>query len=306
MDLTPVILLVVFGLQQGITIGVAANGELITEKAGILNIGIEGVMLTSAFFAAAVNFWLGRSLGGSSAYVGLAVGMATGVGMNLVLAFLATKLHVDQVIAGIGINIFALGLTFAMLQGFFVLEGTPISNAIAPLFTIGGLTNGLAPKVSPLMPVLFVLPVLVYIFLNRTKFGLHIRAVGENPKAAEAAGIDVVKTRIIATGLGGALLGLGGSYLTVDFFNSFTPDITAGIGFIALAAVIAGGWNPAYVLGMSILFGASVGLSFVLQVTGPEFYIISMLPYMMTVAVLGIASKRLRPPSALALPYQKE
>lgn len=306
MDLTPFILLVVFGLQQGITIGIAANGELITEKSGVLNIGIEGVMLISAFSAAAVNFWLGRSLGGSSAYLGLLAGMATGVAMNFIFAFLATKIHVDQVIAGIGINIFALGITFALLQGYFVLEGTPLSHSIAPLFTVGGLANGIAPKVSPLMPVLFVLPVAVYILLGRTKFGLHIRAVGENPKAAEAAGIDVVRTRIAATALGGALLGLGGSYLTVDFFNSFTPDITAGIGFIALAAVIAGGWNPAYVLGMSILFGASVGLSYVLQVTGPEFYLISMLPYMMTVAVLAIASKRLRPPAALALPYKKE
>jgi len=306
MDITPFILLIVFGLQQAITIAIAAHGELVTEKSGILNIGIEGVMLMSAFTAAAVDFELGPSLGGASAYAGLAAGMITGVGMNFVFAFLSTKIHVDQVIAGIGINIFAVGITYVLLQRYFILDGTPIANSIPPIFTIGGLAQGIAPKVSPLMVVMFVLPVLVYVFLGRTKFGLHIRAVGENPKAAEAAGIDVVRTRLAATALGGALLGMAGSYITVDFLNSFTPDVTGGIGFIALAAVIAGGWTPVYVLGMSILFGASLGLSFVLEVTGPAFYLLSMLPYIMTVAVLGIASKRLRPPAALAVPYKKE
>jgi len=307
-DLTPVVLLVVFGLQWAIPIAIAADGELVTEKSGILNIGIYGVMVFGGFAAAVVDYTMGHSLGWASPYAGLAAGMAAGVGVNLLFAFLSTKIHVDQVIAGIGINIFAVGMTYVLLQKFFVIDGTPIANSIAPIFTVSGLANGIAPKISPLMVAMFVLPVLVYLFLGRTKFGLHIRAVGENPKAAEAAGIDVVRTRITATAIGGALLGLGGAYLTVDYFNSFIPDPTGTLfpGFIALAAVIAGGWSPAYVLGMSILFGGSVGLRFVLVEPGALVYLTYMLPYLVTVAVLGVASKRLRPPAALAVPYKKE
>jgi general nucleoside transport system permease protein len=274
----------------------------------VLNIGIYGVMVIGGFAAAVANYQTGQVLGPASPYFGLLAGMAAGVGVNLLFAFLATKIHVDQVIAGIGINIFAVGITYVLLQRFYVIDGTPISNSVVPLFTVGGLSQGIAPKISPLLVVMFVLPVLVYLFLGRTKLGLHIRAVGENPKAAEAAGIDVVKTRLTATAIGGSLLGLGGAYLTVDFFNSFIPDPTGTLfpGFIALAAVIAGGWSPAYVLGMSILFGGCVGLRFVLIAPGALVYLTYMLPFVMTVAVLGIASKRLRPPAALAVPYQKE
>jgi len=308
MDLTPFVLLIVFGLQWAIPIATAADGELVTEKSGILNIGIYGVMVISGFAAAVANYQTGQALGSSSAYVGLLAGMAAGVGVNFLFAFLATKIHVDQVIAGIGINIFAVGITYVLLQRFYEIDGTPISNSVAPLFTVGGLSQGIAPKISPLMVVMFVLPVLVYLFLARTKLGLHIRAVGENPQAAEAAGIDVVKTRLTATAIGGSLLGLGGAYLTVDFFNSFIPDPTGTVfpGFIALAAVIAGGWSPPYVLGMSVLFGACVGLRFVLIAPGALVYLTYMLPFVMTVAVLGVASKRLRPPAALGVPYKKE
>jgi general nucleoside transport system permease protein len=308
MDLTPFILLVVFGLQRAIPIAIAADGELVTEKSGVLNIGIYGVMVISAFVAAAADYATGISVGVNSAYVGLAAGMAAGIVMNFVFAFLATKVHVDQVIAGIGINIFAVGITYVFLQRFYKIDGTPIANTLRPLFSVGGLAQGLTLKISPLMAAMFILPVLVFIFLGRTKLGLHIRAVGENPKAAEAAGIDVVKTRLIATALGGSLLGMAGSYFTVDFNSSFTPDPTGSIipGFIALAAVIAGGWTPSYVLGMSVLFGATVGLQDVLNVPGALIYLVVMLPYIVTVAVLGVASKQLRPPAALATPYKKE
>jgi simple sugar transport system permease protein len=308
MDLTPYILLIVFGLQWAIPIAIAADGELVTEKSGVLNIGIYGTMVIGGFAAAVVDYQTGPSLGAASPYAGLLAGMVAGIAVNFLLSVLATKIHVDQVIAGIGINIFAVGITYVLLQKYYVIDGTPIANSIAPIFTISGLAQGIAPKVSPLMVAMFVFPVLVFIFLGRTKLGLHIRAVGENPKAAEAMGINVVRTRMIATTIGGAFLGMGGAYLTVDFFNSFIPDPTGTLfpGFIALSAVIAGGWNPAYVLGMSILFGASVGLKFVLVAPGASVYLTYMLPYLITVIVLGIASKRLRPPTALGVPYKKE
>ncbi len=308
MDLSFLILLIVFGLQKAIPISIAADGELITEKSGVLNIGIYGVMVIAAFVAAAVDYTAGPALGASSAYAGLLGGMAAGVGMNFIFAFLSTKVHVDQVIAGIGINIFAVGITYVLLQRFYTIDGTPIANTLTPLFSVGGITQGLTLKISPLMAIMFVLPVLVFVFLGRTKLGLHIRAVGENPKAAEAAGIGVVRTRLIATAIGGALLGMGGAYFTIDFNSSFTPDPTGTIipGFIALAAVIAGGWTPSYVFGTSVLFGVTVALQYVLTLPGALIYLVTMLPYIVTVVVLGIASKRLRPPAALASPYKKE
>ena len=308
MDLTPLVLLVVFGLQNAIPIGIAAQGELITEKSGILNIGIYGAMAIPAFVAAATNLALGPTLHGGSAYAGLLAAMVTGAALNFVFAFLATKIHIDQVIAGIGINIFAVGITAVFLQKFYAIDGTPNGNQVAPLASIGGLAQGLTLGISPLMLSLFVIPVLVYLFLGRSKFGLHVRAVGENPKAAEAAGIDVAWTRIAATALGGALLGLGGAYLTVDFNPNFVPDYAQAIypAFIALAAVIAGGWKPSYVLAMSILFGVTQALQPVLSVSSVQGYLLTSLPYIVTVVVLGIASKHLRPPAALAVPYKKE
>jgi simple sugar transport system permease protein len=158
-----------------------------------------------------------------------------------------------------------------------------------------------------LVLVLFLLPLFVFLLLSRTKLGLHIKAVGENPKAAEVAGVSVSRTRVIATSLGGALLGMAGAYLTVDLFNQFTPGITGGLGFIALAAVIAGAWSPAYVLGVAGVFGLTEGLTYVVGATsGAETYLLSMPPYVITIAVMAIASKRLRPPAALAQPYKKE
>ena len=311
MDLTPVLLLVVFGLQKAIPIAIAADGELVTEKSGVLNIGIYGVMLLGAFGAAVTDYELGPTVGWIAPYLGLLAGMAAGTLANFVLSLLATKVHVDQVIAGIGINIFATGFTYVILQRYFEIDGTPLARyTVAPMAIISGLSNGLSVAISPLMAVMFILPILVFLFLGRTKLGLHIRAVGENPKAAEAAGLDVAKTRMIATSIGGALLGLGGAYFTVDFNPNFVPDPTSSVipAFIALAAVIAGGWKPAYILGMSVLFGMTVGVQYVVQgqLATSFVFLVLMLPYIATVAALGLASKSLRPPAALGVAYRKE
>lgn len=308
MDLTWLILLAAFGLQFAVPIGIGAQGELITEKSGILNIGLYATMAIPAFTAAATNLALGPALGAASAYAGLAAAMVTGAALNLVFAYLSTKVHVDQVIAGIGLNIFAVGITAVFLDRFYSIDGTPNGNQVAPLFSLTGLAQNLRVNISPLMALMFVLPVIVYLFLSRTKLGLHIRAVGENPKAAEAAGVDVAMTRITATAIGGVLLGLAGAFLTVDYNPSFTPDYSQAIfpAFIALAAVIAGGWKPGYVLAVSILFGVTEALRPVLAVSSTQGYLLTTLPYIVTVVVLGIASKRLRPPASLAMPYKKE
>jgi simple sugar transport system permease protein len=153
---------------------------------------------------------------------------------------------------------------------------------------------------------MFVLPVLVFLMLRRTTFGLHIRAVGENPKAAEAAGLDVARTRILATALGGAFLGLAGANLSVVLSSYFVRGMTRGLGFIALAAVIAGAWSPLWVMGMSVLFGVSWGVYIEFNSAQGYTFLFGALPYLITVIVLALASTRLRPPAALGSPYKKE
>ena len=310
MDLTAVIILI-FGLQQAVTITIAAQGELVTEKSGILNIGLEGVMLLGAFTAAGIDTSFQHQFGAWSPVVGLTCGMVVGIAANFLFALMSTRIHVDQVVAGIGVNIFALGINYVLSATYYNVDGTPRANTIPQVFQVPGLPKDLG-GISSLEIAMFVLPVLVYFLLNRTTFGLHVKATGENPKAAEAAGLDVARIRILATSLGGAMLGVAGGYLTVSLNSSYVPDITLGIGFIALAAVIAGAWNPFYALGIGIVFGILLGSEHVLTVvygvttTDPLYVLLSTLPYVFTVVILGIASKRLRPPAALALPYRKE
>jgi len=309
-DLTA-ILIVIFGLQQAVTITIGAQGELFTEKSGILNIGLEGVMLLGAFTAAGVDTSFQPQFGAWSPVVGLLCGALVGVFTNFIFATMSTRIHVDQVVAGIGINIFALGINYVLSATYYNVDGTPRANVIPEVFYVPGLPRDLS-GVSYLEIVMFILPVVVYLLLNRTTFGLHVKATGENPKAAEAAGLDVARIRTLATALGGAMLGTAGGYLTVSLNSSYVPDITLGIGFIALAAVIAGAWNPFSVLGIGILFGILLGSEHVLTVvygvttTDPLYVVLSTLPYVFTVVLLGVASKRLRPPAALGLPYKKE
>jgi len=302
-----VLLIVALGLQQAVPVALAAQGELLTEKSGVLNIGIEGVMLLSAFGAAYVNNATQHSVGPWSATLGIFAGMGIGVAANFLFAFMSTKLQVDQVIAGIGINIFGGGITIvALLTLFNSADRTPLANALPSVFSIPGLTSGGqvdAPEIA-----MFLTPVLMLLLLYRTTFGLHVRAVGESPKAAEAAGLSVAGTRILATSIGGAFLGLGGAYLscTIAFASYFTRLVTGGRGFIAISAVIAGAWAPFWVLGVSMIYGMSWGFYFQFSSTQGYTYLFGALPYLVPVAVMAVASKRLRPPSALALPYVKE
>ncbi|MDV3294006.1 MAG: ABC transporter permease [Nitrososphaerales archaeon] len=305
MDLTLIVVVVAVGLQQAVTVGLAAQGELLSEKSGILNIGLEGVMLMSAFSAAYANWFFESRVGLLSPAIALLIGLVVGMAANLFFSFVSTKLQVDQVIAGIGVNIFAGGITIvATIANFQSFDSTPLANQLPALFSIPGMAS--TGSVSILEVGMFIIPVLMYLLLRRTTFGLHVRAVGENPKAAEAAGLDVAKTRILATTIGGALLGLAGANLSVILSNYFVRSMTRGLGFIALAAVIAGAWSPIWVLGLSVLFGMSWGVYVQFNSTQGYTFLFGSLPYLVTVVVLALASTRLRPPAALATPYKKE
>jgi simple sugar transport system permease protein len=305
MDLTLVVIIGAIGLQQTVTVGLAAQGELLTEKSGILNIGLEGVMLMAAFAAAYANWFFEGRVGLLSPYLSLIVGILVGMVVNLFFSSVSTKLHVDQVIAGIGINIFAGGITIvATIVSFDNYDQTPLSNQLPAIFKVPGLAS--TGSVSILEIGMFIVPILMLLLLRRTTFGLHVRAVGENPKAAEAAGLDVARTRILATTIGGALLGLAGANLSVVLSSYWVKGMTRGLGFVALAAVIAGAWSPFWVLGVSILFGMSWGVYIQFNSTHGLTFLFGALPYLVTVVILALASTRLRPPAALATPYKKE
>lgn len=305
MAASEVAILLVLGLQQSVTIALAAQGELLSEKSGVMNIGIEGTMLLSAFVAAYMNWLLRPMFGLSTPYVALLSGIATGMLINLLLAVLSTKLYVDQVIAGIGINVLAGGITvLALIHIFDVHDQTPPAVTLPYVFTIPGI--GSTGQVSLLEIFAFILPVLTYLLLSRTKFGLRIRAVGENPKAGETAGLNVVRTRILATTLGGAMLGMSGSYLSIVLNPFFVKSMTHGLGFIALGAVIAGAWSSFLVFGFSLLFGVTFGVYIEYGGMQGYTYLLAALPYLVTVIAMALTTKRLRPPTALGAPYKKE
>jgi len=305
MDSSLIVIVGAIGLQQAVTVGLAAQGEVLTEKSGIINVGIEGVMLLSAFAGAYSNWFLQGRIGLLSPYMALVIAALVGMTGNFFLSLVSTKLHVDQVIAGIGMNVFAGGITVvAMIINFQNYDSTPLANQLPALFSVPGLAS--VGSVSILEIALFVVPVLMLLLLRRTTFGLHVRAVGENPRAAEAAGLNVARTRIVAASVGGALLGLAGANLSVVLSNYFVKTMTRGLGFVAMSAVIAGAWSPLWVMGLSILFGMSWGVYVLFNGTLGYTFLFGMLPYLITVIVLALASKRLRPPAALALPYKKE
>ncbi len=290
-------------LELSIPIVIAAMGELITERSGVLNIGIEGVMLSTSFVAAYVHWALSSLPAEYGIYIAIVGAAIVGMVINSVLVVMSTYLHADQVIAGIGINVFASGFTIlALFVSFGVFDVTPTvvtSYSLSPLVRIPNFG-----PVSPFLLIMAVAPIFAYWLLYRTRFGLRVRAVGENPEAAEVAGLNVYKLRILATALGGLFIGLAGAYLSVDFSPFFVRFNTRGLGFIALAAVIAGGWSPLAVVLSGLLFGGTYAVF--VQFGGISGQFLAVLPYIATVVAMSLASKRLRPPAALARPYVRE
>ncbi|MGI8486862.1 MAG: ABC transporter permease [Thermomicrobiales bacterium] len=254
-----------------------AMGGLISERSGIMNIGLEGMMLTGAFFAVAGTKWTGNP------WAGLVIGVLAAGAAAAVHAVWCIAFQANQIIAGTAINLLAAGLTAFLLQVIWGKAGA--SDSVQKLPNI-------ASGVNVLVPIAFILVPLVYFFLFRTKPGLHVLAAGEHPQAAESVGINVNRNRYIAVIAGGMLAGFGGAFLSIGDLSYFTLDMTAGRGFIALAAVIFGGWMPFGVLGATLLFGASQAIQIQGQAT-QGFPISSdllvTLPYLLTlIAITGI------------------
>ncbi|HVF57159.1 MAG TPA: ABC transporter permease [Pyrinomonadaceae bacterium] len=274
----------------------AALGGLYSERAGVINIALEGLMLAGAFTAAAITYYSG------SPWVGLLAGIGAGVGIAAIHAVASIRYKADQVVSGTAINILMIGVP-ALLSGAFFL-----SSGSTPQIP----RENLIPNVPMVLGFVVLVP-LTYYVLYYTPFGLRLRAVGENPEAADAAGVSVNRMRYTAVLISGALAAIGGAYLSIGQSSLFTRNMTSGRGFIALAALIFGKWRPVQTMLACLLFGFTEAVAIQLQgvkmpSSGEEIpnQFIQIIPYVLTIIVLAGFIGHSRAPRALGLPYQKE
>jgi len=284
----------------------AAIGGMFSERSGVVNVGLEGMMLAGAFFgvlgADKFNSW----------EMGVLIAAVAGGCFALLHAFFAIHLRADQIVGGIAINFLALGVTGYFFIQIYGDNGSPGNLPRIPNVNIPGLKHvtffGDAIGQLNLMTWLsFVLLIVAYVVMFRTPIGLRIRAVGEHPRAAETVGINVYLTRYLSVVLSGILSALGGAYLAVGFVGSFNENMTAGRGFIALAAVIFGNWRPFGAFAAALLFGASTALSFRLAIYSDSASVLfQALPYVLTlIAVAGVIGRPI-PPASVGRPYSKQ
>jgi simple sugar transport system permease protein len=312
-----VVALIVSGVVYGTPLLIAGLGELLTERSGVLNLGVEGMMLVGAV----AGFWISQRIGGpewSAIIIALVVSMIAGALMALIHAVVTVTLRGNQVVSGLALTIFggAVGLSSYLAQ-VGNLGGHSGKHQIGKI-DVFGLRD--LPIVGP---IIFHEDAIVYLswamvigvalYLYRTRPGLHVRAVGEEPRAADSMGINVARYRYVHTMMGGALAGIAGAYYSLAITPAWTDGITAGAGWIALALVIFAFWRPVLVLVGAYLFGVVTSLGFTLQARGvhlpPELF--SSLPYLMTIGVLVLissvwAKRRLGQPAALGTAYVRE
>jgi len=285
----------------------ATLGEILSERAGVLNLGIEGIMLMGAMTGFLVTF--------SSGSIWLGVLAAAGVGMllGLLMAFLAVYLGLSQHVSGLGITLFATGLAMFIYRLHF---GSPTVPPIIQPFK--QITIPLLSKIPVIGPGLFTQYSLTYIawllipvisiLLYRTKIGLKIRTVGENPVVADTVGVNVLLTRTLCLVAGGALMGVGGAFLTLAHQNMFLLDVIGGRGWVAIAMVIFGNWDPLKGACGALIFGFLDGLQLRLQGMGIaiSFHVFLMIPYLLTIVALISVSRKASVPAGLLKPYRRE
>jgi ABC-type uncharacterized transport system permease subunit len=319
-DLLPIILSLATPLALGALCGVFG------ERSGVVNIGIEGIMLMAAFFGYLTGFALHEPLGtGAALALGILVAVATGATLGLLYAWLTVTVQADQIIAGTMMNIAAFGVT-GYLNRLIITPSGRGGAGVIPSFHLPDQLAAL-PVVGPILAMFLdqgpiamsvILLVLISQFaLFRTRWGLRTRAVGEHPKAADTVGIDVFRQRYLNVIIGCGIAGLAGAYLTLESTGSFQNGMTNGRGFIALAAVIFGRWTPVGSFLGALLFGTATAFGIIVNVrpaegdlgtlmkTIPTFWY-AALPYLITVVILAGVVGRSTPPAADGIPYAKE
>ncbi|MDJ0270950.1 MAG: ABC transporter permease [Aigarchaeota archaeon] len=274
-----------------------AVGEIITERAGVVNIGIEGIFLLSALTSAVVSFYTGNVT------LAILVGLATGAVVGVLHGIISVYLRGDQIVSGVGLNLFAYGIGVITLITLWNTFGNSPPVKTVPKISIAG------RPISPLTFITIAIAIAAWYFLFKTNAGLRLRACGEDPRAAEAMGVNIMRVRFLATILGATLAGLGGVYLSVDWVGQFTKEISAGRGFIALANVAFSNWNPLLAIIGAYIFGFFDASAIYLSITSAQpilTYLFKAIPYLGTLAVAAIFVGRARIPAALGKPYIKE
>ena len=293
----------------------AAIGGMFSERSGVVNIGLEGMMLMGALFAA----W-GADRAGSW-FWGILIAMAAGGALALVHAFFAIHLRADQIVSGTAVNFLALGITGYLYIDLYGEQGTPPNLAeipdvslgwlddIPPIWRVdvGNFLDGVFGQLNLMIWLSFAVLLLSWFVIFKTPIGLRIRSVGEHPKAADTVGISVYGVRYAAVTVSGMLAALGGAYLSIGFAHSFTENMTAGRGFIALAALIFGMWRPFGAFGAALLFGFSSALApRLVEYSEAADLLFAALPYVLTlIAVAGVVGRSI-PPAAIGRPYTKQ
>lgn len=278
-------------LRASAPILLATMGSVVTERVGLSNIGVEGMMLGGAFAAVAVTIEV------DNPWVGALAGAVVGTVLALVLCFVVSDLGADEIVAGFAINVFAAGFTVLLLSELYGSKGSVVRPDMATLPSISlpvadvPIIGAVAAQ-NVMVWVAFASVGLTGILLFRTRFGLQVRAVGEDPTAALSSGVPVRRVRYAALAFGGFAAGLAGSNLAIGYLSSFTRDMTAGRGFIALAAALFGGRHPGWAATAALLFGAAEAAGNRLQGEGIPSQFVLMLPYLITAVALAVVSIR--------------
>ena len=299
--------LIVLTLAAGTPLVYPALGELVAEKSGVLNLGVEGMMLAGAvtsFIVAATTH---------SAWLGVAAGMAAGAALSLIFGVLTLSLMANQVASGLALSLFGIGLSAFVGLDYVSVVIEPITPVDLPVLTNLPVVGKLLFRHNPLVYLSIVLLMAIQWFLYRTRAGLIVRAVGESPQSAHAIGFPVARIRYCAVMFGGACAGMGGAYMAVAYTPLWVEGMTAGRGWIALALVVFAAWKPWRILAGAYLFGGVTLAQFQAQGIGvdiPSQYL-SMLPYLATIVVLAIISRdaaaiRLNAPASLGKPFHPD
>lgn len=295
-------------LQMATPLVLTALGGMFSERTGVVNIGLEGMMLVGAFSAVAGTYYTG------SPWLGLIIAVLAGGALAGAHALVCVKFKGNHIVSGTGIILFGMGATTLGLQVVWGKQGLSdsverIPEVVIPQIQGVPMIGTALGSLSPLIYYMFIITALSWYVLYRTPFGLRIRAAGEDPSTLDAAGVSVEWTRVIGVIISGCLAGLGGAYLSIGFENAFGKGMTAGKGFIALAALIFGNWTPIGCFLAGLFFGFVTGLQFVIPILAPGLVtltnLVKIIPYaLVIVALAGI--RRSIPPKAIAIPYVKE
>ncbi|MFA6694489.1 MAG: ABC transporter permease [Bacillota bacterium] len=291
-------------LRMATPLGLAAFGAVYSERAGVVNLGLEGLMLVGAFFGVLGSFLTGNP------WTGVVFSLIAGGVMALILAIFTLKFKANHVVSGVALNLLGQGITAVLLVAIWGNRGkSPDVAGIYPIY-IPGLSDipvigEIFFRQSPFFYMMIAIMIISWFVFYRTKWGLRLRAIGENPAAVDSLGIQVFVYKYLAVVLGGMFAGLGGACLSLGELSMFSRNMVSGRGYIAVAATILGNWNPVGVVLASLLFGLTSAIEMNLQLYGWPTQFVQMLPYIVTILVLGGFVRKVSPPKAVGKHFDR-